>query len=88
MYNLKDSNTLANKLALTLSSYPVKEPKSLANKLVFTLFLCLVEDNILANELNHTIYAKPAASKKRLGKGLKSVSKDLRNCTSKSNQRR
>jgi hypothetical protein len=88
MYNPKDSNTLANKLALTLSLYLVKEPESLANELVFTLFSRLVEDDILANKLNYTIYAKPIAFKKRLGKGLKSVSKDLRNCTSKSNQRR
>jgi hypothetical protein len=88
MYNFKDSNTLANKLAFTLSLYLVKEPKSLANKLVFTLFLRLVKDDILANKLNYTIYAKLVASKKRLSKGSKSVSKDLRNYTSKSNQRR
>ena len=87
-YDPKDSNTLADELALTLSLYPVEEPESLADELVFTLFSRLVKDDILADELNHIIYAKPVASKKRLGKGSKSVSKDPRNCTSKSNRRR
>jgi hypothetical protein len=79
----------ANKLVLTLFLYPVKEPKALANKLVFTLFLHPVEDNILANKLNYTTYVRPTASKKRLGTGLKNtLSKDLRNSTSTSSQRR
>jgi hypothetical protein len=86
--NNKPKN-FANKLALTLFSYLAKEPKALANKLVFTLFLHPVKDDILANELNYTIYVRLTASKKRLGTGLKNtLSKDLRNSTSTSSQRR
>jgi hypothetical protein len=85
MYDLKDSNTLADELALTSSLYPVEELESSADELVFTSFSRFVKDDISADKLDYTIYAKPAAFKKRLGKGLKSVSKDLRNCTSKSN---
>ena len=87
-YDPEDSNTSADELALTSSSYPVEEPESSADELVFTSFSRLVEDDISADELDHTTYAKPAASKKRLGRGSKTVSKDLRNCTSTSNRRR
>lgn len=66
-YVPKESDTSTDELALNLSSYPVKEPESSADKLVFTSFSHLVEHDILANKLDHTTYAKPVASKKRLG---------------------
>ena len=88
IYVFKEFNTLANKLALTLFLYFAKEPKTLANKLVFTLFLYLVKDNILANKLNYTIYAKLITFEKRLGIRLKTVSKDLCYSISIFNQRR
>jgi hypothetical protein len=80
---------LANKLAFTLFLYPVKEPKTLASKLVVTSFSHLVKDDMLADKLDYTTYTKPAASKKRLGTGLKkTVSKDPRYGTSTSSRRR
>jgi hypothetical protein len=84
-----EPKNFANKLALTLFLYPAKEPKALANELVFTSFSHPVKDNILANELDHTTYVRPTASKKRLDTGLKNtLSKNLRNNASTSNQRR
>ena len=59
---LRDSNTSADELALTSSSYPVEEPKSSADELVFTSFSRLVEDDISADELDHTTYVKPIVS--------------------------
>ena len=88
-YDPEDSNTLADELALTSSSYPVEEPKSSADELVFILFSRLVEDDILANELDHTTYAKPTASKKRPGTGLKkTLSEDPRYGTGTPSRRR
>jgi hypothetical protein len=88
MYVPKESNTLADELALTSFSYPVK-PKALANELVFTLFSHPIKDEISANELALTTYAKPTASKERLGIGLKkTISKDPRYGTSTSSWRR
>jgi hypothetical protein len=84
----KESDTLADELALTSFSYSAKEPETSANELVFTLFLHPIEDDILANKLDHTIYAKPITSKKRLGTGSKTVSKDPRYGTSISSRRR
>jgi hypothetical protein len=74
-YHTKDSKTSANELALT--SYPVEEPETFDNGLVFTSFSHPVDD-VSANELNHTTYAKPAASKRCLSKGSKAVYKDPR----------
>jgi|SRR5450432_3739424 len=88
MYIPEESDTLADELALTSSSYPVEEPESSANKLAFASFLQLVEVNISADELDYTTFVKPAASKRRLSRGSKTISKDPRNCTSTSNQRR
>jgi hypothetical protein len=51
-YHTKDSETLANKLALT--RYLVKKPKTLADEIVFSLFSHLVKDDISANKLDHT----------------------------------
>jgi hypothetical protein len=82
--NDKPKNS-ANELALTSFSYPTKEPKASANELVFTSFSHPVKDDILANELDHTTYIRPTASKKHPSTGLKKiVSKDPRYCTSTS----
>ena len=81
-YAPKESDTSADELALTSSSYPVKEPERSADELVFTSFSRLVEDDISADELDHTTYTKPATSKKHLGKRSKAVSRDPRSCTS------
>jgi hypothetical protein len=70
-YIPKESKTLADELALTSFSYPIKELETSADELVVTSFSHPVEDDILADELDHTIYAKPTASKKRLDTGLK-----------------
>jgi hypothetical protein len=86
-YVPEESDTSADELALTSSSYPVEEHESSADELVVTSFSRLVEDDISADELDHTTYAKPAASKKRLGRGSKTVSKDLRNYITTSNRR-
>ena len=85
----EESKSSADKLALTL--YPI-EPKisavekleNFANKLVCTLFLHPIDHDISADELNYTTYAKPTASKKHLGTGLKTVSKDQCHGTAKS----
>ena len=88
-YIPKESKTLADELALTSFSYPIEEPETSASELVVTLFSHLVEDDMSANELDHTTYTKPAASKKRLGMGLKkTVSKDPRYGIGTSSRRR
>jgi hypothetical protein len=89
MYISEESETLADELALISFLYPVEEPETSAGELVVTLFLHLVEDDMSANELDHTIYTKPAASKKRLDTGSKkTVSKDLCYGTGTSSRRR
>ena len=86
-YHTEDSETSADKLALT--SYPVEEPETSADELVFTSFSHPVEDDISADELDHTTYAKLAASKERLSKVSKrTVSNDPRYGTGTSSWRR
>jgi hypothetical protein len=88
-YIPEESETSADELALTSFSYPVEEPETSADELVVTSFSHLVEDDISADELDHTIYAKPTASKKRLDTGSKkTISKAPRYGTGTSSQRR
>jgi hypothetical protein len=85
----------ADELALT--SYPIEEPKTSVDEPALTSFSypvdvsfsLPVEDDISADELGHTTYMKPIASKKRPGTGSKkTVSKNLRYGTSTSSRRR
>jgi hypothetical protein len=78
-YVLEESDTSADELALTSFSYPAEEPETSADGLVFTSFSHPIEDDISADELDHTTYVKPTASRKRLGTGSKrTVFKDPR----------
>jgi len=80
----EESDTSDDELALTSFSHPAREPETSVDELVFTSFSHPVEDDISADELDHTIYIKPTASKRRLGTGSeKTVSKDLRHSTTK-----
>jgi hypothetical protein len=84
----EESDTSADELALTSFSCPAEEPETSADELSFTSFSHPVEDDISADELDHTTYAKPTTSKKRLGTGSKTVSKDPRYGTGISSRRR
>jgi hypothetical protein len=84
---LKESDTLADELALTLFLYYAKELETLADELVFTSFSHPVKDDILADELDYTTYVKPTAFRKRLGtRSKRTVFKDLRYSTRTSSQ--
>lgn len=52
-------------MAVNLCTYPYLD------ELVFTSFSHPAEGDISADELDHTTYVKPTASRKRLGMGLK-----------------
>jgi hypothetical protein len=81
-YILEESETSADELALTSFSYPVEEPETSADELVVTSFSHLVEDDISADELDHTIYAKPTASKTRLdtGASIQEIDSNIKDC--------
>jgi hypothetical protein len=86
-YHTEDSETSADELAPT--RYPVEKPKTSADEIVFSSFSHPVEDDISADELDHTTYVTPMASKMRLSRGSKkTVSKDPRYGTGTSNRRR
>jgi hypothetical protein len=91
----EESEVSADELALT--SYPIEEPKTSVDEPALTSFSypvdvsfsLPVEDDISADELDHTTYMKPIASKKRPGTGSKkTVSKNLRYGTGTSSRRR
>jgi hypothetical protein len=46
-------------------AYPTEEPETSADELALTSFLYPVEDDVSADELDHTIYVKPIASKRQ-----------------------
>jgi hypothetical protein len=82
--SVEEFKTSANEITL----YPI-EPEIFADRLVFTSFSHPVEHDISTNELDHTTYVKPIASKRRPGRGLKkTLSKDPRYGTSTSSWRR
>jgi hypothetical protein len=84
-YPVEEPKISANDIALTSFSYNVEKSEKSANGLVFTSFSQPVQDDISADELDHTTYVKPTAFKKQ-GIGSKTVSKDQRYSNAKSSQ--